>query len=106
MAVKLTSEDFDSFINESEVPVLVDFYSDGCIPCRRIAPLISKSEAEYDGKLEVARVNIGMNPDLIKKYGIEAAPTLILFKNGIEAGRHRGAADAGTLKNFIEGEIL
>jgi thioredoxin-like negative regulator of GroEL len=47
-----------------------------------------------------------MNPDLIKKYGIEAAPTLILFKNGIEAGRHRGAADAGTLKNFIEGEIL
>ena len=102
MAERLTQDNFDAFILESDIPVFVDFYNDGCIPCRRIAPLISKAEAEYDGKLKFARVNIGMNPDLISKYAIEAAPTLIIFKDGEEISRHRGAADAETFKNFIE----
>lgn len=102
MAEKLDSANFESFVKESKLPVLVDFYNDGCIPCRRIAPLISKAEAEYDGRLKFARVNIGMNTELISEYSVEAAPTLIIFKDGGEINRHRGAADAETLKNFIE----
>lgn len=102
MAEKLDSTNFDSCIQSSKMPVLVDFYNDGCIPCRRIAPLISKAEAEYENRLCFARVNIGMNSDLIVRYEIEAAPTLILFKNAKEVKRHRGAADAEVLKNFIE----
>lgn len=102
MAEKLDSANFESFVKESELPVLVDFYNDGCIPCRRIAPLISKAETEYDGRLKFARVNIGMNADLIAKFSVEAAPTLIIFKDGGEISRHRGAADAETLKKFIE----
>ncbi|MGN1202608.1 MAG: thioredoxin family protein [Eubacterium sp.] len=102
MAEKLDSTNFDSFITESELPVLVDFYNDGCIPCRRIAPLISKAEAEYEGRLKFARVNIGMNTELIEKFSVEAAPTLIIFKDGEEVNRHRGATDAEAFKNFIE----
>ncbi|MGN0521001.1 MAG: thioredoxin family protein [Eubacterium sp.] len=102
MAEKLDSSNFSAFVEASELPVLVDFYNDGCIPCRRIAPLISKAEAEYDGRLKIARVNIGMNTDLIEKYSVEAAPTLIIFKDGNEISRHRGAADAEAFKNFIE----
>lgn len=101
MAEKLDSAGFENFIN-SEIPVLVDFYNDGCIPCRRIAPLISKAQAEYDGRIKFARVNIAMNTDLIERYSVEAAPTLIIFKNGEEISRHRGAADAETFGNFIE----
>lgn len=102
MAEKLDSSNFDSFLENSSVPVLVDFYSDGCIPCRRIAPLISKAENEYDTKVKFAKVNIGMNPDLIAKYSIEAAPTLVVLNDGVEINRLVGAADADTLKNFID----
>lgn len=102
MTEKLDSSNFNSFIQNSDIPVLVDFYSDGCIPCRRIAPLLSKAEAEYENKLKFAKVNIGMNPDLIAEYGIEAAPTLILLNDAKEVNRHIGIADADTLKEFIE----
>lgn len=102
MAEKIDSSTFIQFIKDDEVPVLVDFYNDGCIACRRIAPIISKAEVEYEGRARFARVNIGMNPDLITEYSIEAAPTLIVFKNAKEIARHRGAADANIIKNFIE----
>lgn len=102
MAQKLDSSSFEAFISNSEIPVLVDFYNDGCIPCRRIAPLISKAEAEYNGRIKFARVNIAMNTNLIEKYSVEAAPTLIIFKNGVEISRHRGIADAEAFNNFIE----
>jgi thioredoxin 1 len=101
VAEKLTAENFDDFINQSDVPVLVDFYNDGCIPCRRIAPLISKAEAEYDGKIKFARVNSALNPDLVEKYTIEAAPTLILFNNGEEINRHRGVATAQQIEELL-----
>lgn len=102
MAEKLDVSNFDGFLKDSELPVLVDFYNDGCIPCRRIAPLISKAESEYEGRLRLARVNIAMNPELTERLSIEAAPTLIIFKDGEEISRHRGAADSEAFKNFIE----
>jgi thioredoxin 1 len=102
MAEKLTAENFDDFIQKSDVPVLVDFYNDGCIPCRRIAPLISKAEAAYEGKIKFARVNAAVNPTLVEKYTIEAAPTLLLFQNGEERRRHRGAATAQQIEELIQ----
>lgn len=102
MSVKLDGLNFDNYIKESAVPVLVDFYNDGCIPCRRIAPVLSKAEDEYAQNLNFAKVNIGANLDLISKYEVEAAPTLIIFKDGEEINRHRGVLDAEKLKDFIE----
>jgi thioredoxin 1 len=101
LAEKLTVDNFDEFISQSDVPVLVDFYNDGCIPCRRIAPLLSKAEEKYNGKIKFARVNSALNPDLIEKYTIEAAPTLILFKSGEEINRHRGIATADQIEELI-----
>jgi thioredoxin 1 len=100
VAEKLTTENFDEFISQNDI-VLVDFYNDGCIPCRRIAPLISKAETEYEGKVKFARVNSALNPDLVEKYTIEAAPTLILFNNGEEINRHRGVATAQQIEELI-----
>jgi thioredoxin 1 len=101
LSEKLNEANFDSFVNESEIPVLVDFYNDGCIPCKRISPLLSKAEAEYDGKIKFAKINIGMNPELIEKYEVEAAPTLILFNNGEEINRHRGLATAQQIEELL-----
>lgn len=100
MSEKLDNSNFENFINENS-SVLVDFYSDGCIPCRRVAPLLSKAESEYGDKLKFAKVNIGANTDLIAKYSVEAAPTLIAFKESEEVDRLRGAVNETELNDFI-----
>ena len=102
MAERLNQDTFAPFITESELPVLADFYQDGCIPCRRVAPLLSKAEGEYAGRLVIARVNLTQNTELAEQYDIAAAPTLILFQSGKEAARHRGVISKDDLKEFIE----
>lgn len=102
MAEHLNEETFDAFIAQSASPVLVDFYRDGCVPCRRVAPLLSKAGTEYAGRLEIARVDVARSPALAERHQIEAAPTLLLLRGGEEVGRHRGAIDKDALKAFIE----
>lgn len=102
MAEKLTSETFDAFVGQSALPVLIDFYRDGCLPCRRIAPLLSRAETQYGDKVAFARVNIDMNTDLAERYAVTAAPTLLLLQDGEEKDRRTGAADPEDIKLLIE----
>ena len=101
MAETLREDNFDTYVQKSEIPVLVDFFNDGCIPCRRIAPLLSRAEKEFDGRISFAKVNAGLNRDLSSRCVVEAAPTLIAFYKGIELGRLRGTIDAAALNEFL-----
>ena len=92
MPAKITAAEFGSEVLGSEIPVLADFYSDSCIPCKRMSPILSQLESEYEGKLKIVKINTNFEKELTEKYGVLAAPTLILFKNGEEVSRIRGAA--------------
>ncbi len=96
---------YHAFEESGGLPVLVDFYKDGCAPCRRIAPIISKAEEDFGDALKFVRVNISDCPECIDKFDVEAVPTLIIFKDGTEISRLRGAADAETVNHFIENGI-
>lgn len=102
MSEKLSSETFDNFVNRNPLPVLVDFYRDGCLPCRRIAPLLSRSEEEYKELVSFAKANLDTSDDLAQRFAVTAAPTLILFRNGKEIERRSGAVSFDELKQFIE----
>lgn len=102
MAVKVTNENFDSEIIKSELPVLADFYSDSCIPCKMLSPVLSQLEAEYSEKIKIAKINTNFNTELVDKFEIQAAPTLVFFKNGEEVERLRGAVKKDDIKNIIE----
>ncbi len=102
MAEHLNTETFADFIAGTSLPVLVDFYKDGCIPCRRVAPLLSRAEATYAGKIRIAKVNLAQNEALAQRYQIEAAPTLVLLKDGVEVDCHRGAITRDELRMLIE----
>lgn len=102
MAERLNGGQFVDFVTSSKLPVLADFYRDGCIPCRRVSPLLSRAETAYEGKIAVIRVNLTQNPDLAEQYQIEAAPTLLLFQAGQEVNRHRGVIGRDELNDFIE----
>ncbi len=105
MAEHLNSDSFLSFLEASPVPVLVDFYRDGCVPCRRVAPLLSKAETAWAGKLAVARVNTAQNEALAGQYDIQAAPTLVLFDRGRELIRHRGVIDRDGLDALLSAAL-
>src|SRR3982751_251836 len=73
---------FDSEVLKSAEPVLVDFWAEWCMPCRMLAPTIEKIAKEFEGKVKVGKLDTDSNRDVSMKYGINAIPTVILFKNG------------------------
>lgn len=93
MALRVNADNFDELVLKSEEPVLVDFYSDTCIPCKMLAGTLGDIEDEYDGKLKVYKVNVNYDADLSAQYGIMSAPTVILFHQGKETGRVKGAVE-------------
>lgn len=105
MAEQLNEENFQSFLDAAQLPVLADFYRDGCIPCRRITPVLTRLEEEYGERLLFVRVNCAANTELAQRYTVEAAPTLILFQRGAEVGRCRGSVDRAALLELIESHL-
>jgi len=88
--VTLTQTTFDSTINSSTAPVLVDFWAEGCGPCRMLSPVLEELAAEQSGKAVIAKVNIGESLELAARFGITAVPTLMVFKNGQPVRTLRG----------------
>ncbi len=86
----LNQQNFDATINSNGAPVLVDFWSEGCGPCRMLNPVLEEIAAAQVGQAVIAKVNIGESPDLAARFGITAVPTLIVFKNGQPVRTLRG----------------
>lgn len=86
---------------EASVPVIIDFYSDTCNPCRLLAPVLDEIEKDYGSKLKICRINVNENADIAQSYSIMAVPTLIYVNNGEEINRTTGLVDsAEILKNL------
>lgn len=83
----LGEANFNEFINNAAVPVLVDFWADWCGPCKMIAPVIEEVAEEYKGKIQVAKVNVDENKSIPAGYGVVSIPTLIMFQGGKEVER-------------------
>ncbi len=80
--LELTDDNFESEVIGSDVPVLVDFWAEWCMPCKMIAPTIDELANEFHGKVKVGKVDTDANRDVSVKFGINAIPTVMLFKGG------------------------
>ncbi len=105
MAERITAENFESNVVGNSLPVLVDFYSDSCVACKKISPVLADYEEEHEGSIAVYKVNTGYDTELSEKYGVQANPTLILFVNGEEKARNVGALSPMALDKFVEGGL-
>ncbi|MBL7155972.1 MAG: thioredoxin [Candidatus Omnitrophica bacterium] len=92
---------FKTEVLDSDIPVVVDFWAEWCMPCRMVSPVIDELSEDYKGKIKFLKVNVDNNPQLATELQILSIPVLILFKNGKEIKRITGANP----KEYIEKEI-
>jgi thioredoxin 1 len=100
--VVLTDENFREKVLESPLPVLVDFYSDACPPCRQVAPIVAKLASEYRGRAVIGKLDAQRNPLIADRYHIEYLPTFILFKGGQLVERRVGLMSEQQLRSLLD----
>ena len=103
--LELTDGNFEAEVLDSDVPVLVDFWAEWCMPCKMIGPTIHELADEYAGKVKVGQVDTDSNRDVSLKFNISAIPTLILFKSGQMTKKLVGLQQKTDIKAAID-EVL
>ena len=96
---------FETDVLQSKHPVLVDYWAEWCGPCKMIAPILDEVATAYNGKLQIAKMNVDENREIPAKFGIRGIPTLMLFKDGQLAATKVGALSKAQLVTFIDQQL-
>ena len=101
----ITDDSFDNDVLASDKPVLVDYWAEWCGPCKAIAPMLDEVAKDYDGRVQIAKMNVDENREVPGKFGIRGIPTLMLFKGGQLAATKVGALSKAQLTAFLDGHL-
>ena len=93
----LNAESFDAEVLSSDRPALVDFSASWCGPCRQLEPVIDELADEYAGTVTVAKVDLDESQEIAMKYGVQAVPTLLFFRDGEVVDRIIGVRPKGEI---------
>lgn len=99
---ELNDTNLENTLQVAERPVLVDFSATWCQPCKSLAPTIDAVAKEYDGRLDVYKVDIDQAGDSAARFGISSVPTCIFFQSGKEVDRFIGNEDLRKVKSRVE----
>ncbi len=93
---------FNQLIQQSKLPVVVDFWAEWCGPCKMVSPSLERIAKEYSGKLLVVKINVDEKPHIAAQYQIQSIPTIMMFQNGQAVMRLVGAQPYESLKRQIQ----
>ncbi len=102
MPVQLRDDSFETEVLKSNVPVLVDFWAQWCMPCHMVAPAVEAVAKEYEGKLKVCKLNVDEAPQTASAYGIMSIPTLMIFKGGQPVDKIIGAVPKEEIERVVK----
>lgn len=89
-----SQQQFEQNVLTADMPVVVDFYAEWCLPCRELAPTIKSLAKEYEGRIRFVKVDVDNGSELAEYYGVKSIPTVILFVDGEPAHTWQGAVPA------------
>ena len=98
--LKITNENFNEEVLNSDKITIVDFYADWCGPCKMMSPIIDKIAEENDN-IKVGKLNVDEAQDIAVKYNVMSIPTIIIFKNGNEYKRFVGVTSKSDITNAL-----
>ncbi len=101
--LKVHDAEFDKVLAGSDVPVIVDFYADWCGPCKIMAPIFDELASEQAGNALILKLDTDANQATTMKFNVRGIPTLIVFKDGKEAGRQVGVTTKQKLEELLKG---
>lgn len=100
--IRITKDNFQNVVLNSNVPVLVDFWASWCGPCRMLGPTVSEI-AEENPDIKVGKVNVDEEPELAAMFGIASIPTVVVFNDGKAVNGTVGAVPKGELMALVNG---
>lgn len=98
--IKLTKDNFEQEVMQSDKPVLIDFYADWCGPCKMMGPVVEEVASEHTD-IKVCKINIDEEMDLAQRYGVMSIPTFMAFSGGELKGKQIGAVPKSALVDLI-----
>jgi thioredoxin 1 len=101
MALEFTDENIKEIINSGK-PVVIDFWAEWCGPCRMVGPLVEELAKEYEGQVQIGKMNVDDNVDTPNEYGIRNIPTILFFKDGKLHDKQVGATQKTVLADKVK----
>jgi thioredoxin 1 len=105
MALEFTDANFQETVVASDKLSVVDFWAEWCGPCRAIGPVIEELSKEYNGKVNVGKVNVDINPNISMEYGITSIPAILFIKGGQVVDKQIGAVPKSVLEKKIQAHL-
>jgi thioredoxin 1 len=104
-SVEFTDANFESKVLKSNKLTVVDFWAEWCGPCRRVGPVVEQLAKEYNGKVNIGKLNVDNSPNTCQKYGITSIPTLLFIKNGKVVDKLVGAYPKSAMEKKIKAHM-
>ena len=103
--ITVTDTNFEKEVIKSDIPVLVDFWAEWCMPCKMVTPILKEIAEEMEGKIKIAKLNVDNSPQSAGQYEIRSIPSLLIFKSGSVVEQIIGALPKNTIQQKIDNVI-
>lgn len=100
--VHMTDAEFEEKVLNSPIPVVVDFWAEWCGPCRMVAPILEELAEECGEQVVIAKMDVDDQRETPAKFGVQAIPTMIFFKDGKEVDKIVGVETKANIKAKID----
>ena len=105
MALEFTDTNFETTVLKNDKLSVIDFWAEWCGPCRAIGPVIEELSKEYEGKVNIGKINVDLNPSVSMNYGITSIPAILFIKDGKVVDKQIGAVPKSILDKKIKANL-